>query len=123
MYGDNTAKSGGGKSLDFWTDVSLKTQSNKTSDVIKEENTPIGIKGTIKNRKNKVNVPFLECEFKLVYNKGLDELYGILPLLVAEKKLTKNGGWYSLPSGKKFQESDFYDKKVDLTDILGPLTL
>ena len=122
MYGDNTAKSGGGKSLEFWSDVSLLSLSNKTSDLLKDEKgNPIGIKGTIRNKKNKVSIPFRECEFRLIYNQGLDPLAGILPMLVSEGKLQKSGGWYSTDSGLKFQESQLNDGKVELSSILPEL--
>lgn len=124
MYGDNTAKSGGGKSLEFWCDVSLITTSNKTSDVLKDEaGNIVGMKGTIKNKKNKTSIPFRECEFKVTYNVGLERTYGILPIFVAEGKLDKKGGWYCTKSGRKFQESEFIEGKVTLNEILTPPTV
>jgi recombination protein RecA len=98
----------------------LLTTSNKSADILKDSaGNPIGIKGSIRNKKNKVSVPFRECEFRVIYDKGLDPLYGILPLLVGEGKLTKNGAWYVTASGTKFQESQFNDGKIKLSDILG----
>lgn len=118
MYGDNTTKAGGGKGLAFWTDVSLQVVSNKTTDLLKDNDAPIGIKGTIRNKKNKISVPFRECEFKLFYNKGLEPLYGVLPMLVQDGKITRNAAWYSTPQGVKFQSGDFESGKVNLSEFL-----
>ena len=74
MYGDPTTRAGGGKSLEFYCAVSLKVNSNKSSDILRDQNKqPEGIKGKIVGKKNKVAIPFQECEFKLVYNEGLEE--------------------------------------------------
>ncbi len=118
MYGNKIAKSGGGKSLEFWCDVSLQTVSNKTSDVQKDKEIATGIVGKIRNKKNKVYIPFRECEFKLIFDKGLESLYGILPTLVQEGILDKKGGWYEIKAtGEKFQESEWNNGTVKIPGL------
>lgn len=118
MYGNPETRSGGGKSLEYYCAGTYKVVSNKTSDLIKEGDDPIGIKGTIRNTKNKLAIPFKECDFKLIYNTGLDPLYGILPALVAEGILTKSGAWYThISSGKKFQEADFNEGNFIIPEL------
>lgn len=108
MYGDPLTRSGGGKALEFYCAVSLQTLSNKTSDVIKDSNEqPLGIKGRIRNKKNKVAIPFQECEFELIYDKGLTQYYGLADYIVSAGLLEKSGAWYSIKeTGVKFQGDD-----------------
>lgn len=106
MYGDKTAKSGGGKALEFWSSVSLKTKSNKTSDLIKDDkDRVIGIQGVVENKKNKEALPFQQCPFKLIYDKGLDPYWGLEAVAIEAGLVTKSGaGWYTVKStGAKFQ--------------------
>jgi len=107
MYGNPETMAAGGKSLEYYLGVNLKCISNKTSDLIRDDNKQvIGIKGKIRNTKNKVSIPFRECEFELMYNKGLSSIYGLPKLLAQDGLLTKNGGWYSYED-TKFQEKEF----------------
>ena len=108
MYGDPTTRSGGGKGLEYYCAVSLSTMSNKTSDVIRDSNdNAVGIKGRIKNTKNKIAIPFQECDFKLLWDKGLDNMYGLEKALFDTGLVQKNGAWYTVTStGKKFQGDD-----------------
>jgi recombination protein RecA len=107
MYGNPETMAAGGKSLEYYLGVNLKCISNKTSDLIRDDNKQvIGIKGKIRNTKNKVSIPFRECEFELMYNKGLSSICGLPKLLAQDGLLTKNGGWYSYED-TKFQEKEF----------------
>ena len=117
-YGDKTAKSGGGAALAFWCDTSLLTLSNKTSDILRIDTKPIGIKGVIRSKKAKGTIPFRECEFRLDFDKGLNSMYGLLPLLAMDGTIEKNGGWYTLKStGAKFQESSFHNGEVKIEEL------
>lgn len=116
MYGDPTTLAAGGKSLEYYLGVNLKTISNKTSDLIKDDNGKVlGIQGSVRNTKNKVSVPFKECEFELLYDEGLKPLAGLLPLLEEDGLITRSGAWYSVKGAdKKFQSKEF--NSVFLTD-------
>ena len=105
----------GGKSLEYYLGVNLKCISNKTSDLIRDEHkSVVGIKGTLRNTKNKVSVPFRECEFELIYNEGLNPYAGTLKQLEAEGLVERNGAWYSVDgTGKKFQSKEFQDLLLD----------
>jgi len=57
--------------------------------------------------KNKVTVPYQDCEFKLMYNEGLTRDYGLT------SSAYKNGlvsmpskGWYSLDGEAKFRAAE-----------------
>jgi len=109
MYGDPTTTAGGGKALEFYLGVNLKTISNKTSDLIKDANkNVVGIQGKVRNTKNKVALPFRECEFELRYDTGLNPYYGIIPALKEDGVITQGGAWYTVVENEfKFQSKDF----------------
>lgn len=110
MYGDPTTMAAGGKSLEYYLGVNLKTISNKTSDLIKDDHKQvIGIQGKVRNTKNKVSIPFRETSFRLMYDEGLDPFEGMLDCLVADKVITQSGAWYSY-GDLKFQKKHFNDE-------------
>jgi len=108
MYGSPITKSGGGKSLEFYCTVSIQVASNKTSDVIEnKDKRAIGIKGRLKNTKNKCSTPFQECEFELIWDNGLNRFYGLEQAVIDAGLIEKAGAWYTIKStGKKFQGED-----------------
>lgn len=108
MYGSPDTRSGGGRALEFYCGVCLTLTSNKTSDVIRDKKEhPIGIKGRIKNTKNKVTIPFMECDFELIYDMGLNRFYGLEQAVLDAGLIEKSGAWYTIKStGKKFQGED-----------------
>lgn len=113
MYGDPTTMAAGGNSLEYYLGVNLKTISNKTSDLLKDDNKKIiGIKGTVRNKKNKVSVPFKEVPFKLIYDEGLDPYEGLLDCLMEDGHVTRSGAWYSWGE-LKFQRKDLESFATD----------
>jgi len=121
MYGSPKTLAAGGKALEYFLSVSLECSFSK-SDYVKDENDiSVGIKGKIRATKNKVTKPDRECEFKLLFDTGLVEDYGLLKCLVADGLIKKNGSWYSCGE-KKFQNlKDFnkYLKDASLLDFNG----
>lgn len=115
MYGSPDTMAAGGKSLEYYLGVNLKCISNKTSDLIRDEHKRvIGIKGTLRNTKNKVSIPFRECEFELMYNEGLNAYAGTLKQLEADGWVERNGAWYTVNgTGKKFQSKEFVELLLD----------
>ena len=109
MFGDNTTPAAGGKSLEYYLGVNIKTLSAKSERVLDSNKQVIGIQGRCKNTKNKVSVPFRGCEFELIYDKGLNPLYGLLQQLVLDGHVTQQGAWYAYKD-MKFQNKTFNDK-------------
>ena len=109
MYGSPETMAAGGKSLEYYLGVNLKCISNKGSDLLRDENkNVIGIQGTVRNTKNKVSIPFRECEFELLYDIGLSPFFGLLKQLENEGLVKRSGAWYSVDgTDKKFQSKDF----------------
>ena len=120
MFGDPTTNAGGGKALEFYLGVNLKTISNKTSDLIRDPNKEvIGIRGKVRNTKNKVSLPFRECEFELMYDNGLTQTYGLLDSLVVDGIVQSSGAWYTYKEFK-FQKKRFmedFDTHEDFADL------
>ena len=111
MYGSPDTMAAGGKSLEYYLGVNLKCVSNKTSDLLKDDNkNVIGIQGRVRNTKNKVSIPFRECEFELKYDEGLNPYVGLLKQVEDEGIVERNGAWYTVKeSGKKFQSKEFVE--------------
>ena len=123
LHGDPTTKSGGGKSLEFYCAASMKVLSNKSTDVLRDENKqPYGIQGKLRNTKNKTSIPFQEAAFSLTFQNGLDPYEGLAVWLARDGIIEKNGGWYThLPSGVKWQGAispEIFDKVPALKEFL-----
>ena len=100
VFGDPRTKAGGGKALLYYCAVSLETASAKGDVLYDEMKNPTGIKGTIKCVKNKVTVPYQDCEFKLMYNEGLARDYGLTSSAYKNGVVTSpSKGWYSMDGG------------------------
>ena len=124
MYGSPDTMAAGGKSLEYYLGVNLKCISNKTSDLLKDDNkNVIGIQGKLRNTKNKCSIPFRECEFELMYNQGLNPYTGVLKQMEGDGHVERNGAWYTVVStGKKFQSKEFVDLiKPPVDEGLQPL--
>jgi recombination protein RecA len=112
MYGNPETTAAGGKALEFYLSTDLHCISNKTSDVVRGENkTPNGITGRVVSKKNKLGIPFLECEFKVVFDKGLDAFYGLEQWLASD-------GLISISSSGRRSVGDIQFKKNTLSDLL-----
>lgn len=114
MYGNPETTAAGGKSLEFYLSVDLKTTSNKTSDVVKDDNkNPIGIEGNIKVKKNKVGIPFQECSFLVLFDKGLDPFYGIEEWLANDGLITRSDSGRLSVGDIKFKKGTFSTVLMD----------
>ena len=107
MFGDPRTKAGGGKSLLYYCGTSLETMSGK-SDVLYDGNkNPLGITGRIKCVKNKITVPYQECDFELLYDKGLTREEGLVYTLLKSGSVTQpSKGWYSIDGTTKHRAKD-----------------
>ena len=107
----------GGRSLEYYLTVDLVCLSNKTSNLIKndDDDDVIGITGTIRNKKNKCGIPYKECGFELLFDKGLNRYYGAINALRRAGIITiPTKGWL-LVGETKFQKGKFLDLLFDKT--------
>ena len=107
MYGDPRVAAAGGNALEYYLGVNLETSK---TDNVGDKDSPTGIRGKVKNKKNKLIEPFKGCEFELVFNEGLNPLYGLLPHLERDGVVERGGSWYTVKAtGKKFQSAHLKD--------------
>lgn len=89
-YGDPNVTTAG-NALKFYSSVRLETKKRET---IKDGDRIIGQKVHVKVVKNKVAPPFSECDFDLIYGKGIDKVGEIVDLAEANDIIQKSGAWY-----------------------------
>ena len=113
MFGDPRTRAGGGKALLYYCGTSLETASGKAGQMFDDRKNPLGITGTIKAVKNKITKPFQDCEFKLLYDRGIVPEFGITEQYYKDGLVSKpSSGWFSLDDGKtKFRKADL-DLKI-----------
>lgn len=113
MFGDPRTRAGGGKALLYYCGTSLEAHSGKSDALYDDRKNPIGITGTIKAVKNKITKPFQSCEFKLLYDQGLQPEYGLTLEYYKQGLATvPTKGWYSIDGGETKSRSADLDKKI-----------
>ena len=107
MYGDPRVAAAGGNALEYYLGVNLETSK---TDTVGEKDNPTGIRGKVKNKKNKLIEPFKVCDYELMFNEGLNSYYGLLPHLERDGIIERGGSWYTVKAtGKKFQSAHLKD--------------
>ena len=114
MFGDPRTKAGGGKSLLYYCGTSLEAVSSKSNILFDEHKNPIGVTGKVKCVKNKITVPYQDCEFELLFDKGLTKEEGLVASLVKKGVVTSpSKGWYSLDGTTKHRARDLQKLLAD----------
>ncbi len=90
MFG-NPETTTGGRALKFYSSVRIDI---RRIGAIKKGDDVIGNRTKVKIVKNKVAPPFKECEFNILYGKGISRLAEVLDLAVANDIIQKRGSWY-----------------------------
>lgn len=107
MFGNPDTNAAGGRSLEYYLAVDMVCKSNKTSDKLKnEKGKAIGIKGVIENKKNKVSIPFQDCEFELIFNQGLNPTYGLKDMLIEDGILDDSKQGFLQCDGVQFRKAE-----------------
>lgn len=92
-FGETKTRSGG-RALDFYaTHIIWLSEVEKLKKVIDKVERVIGIKVRANCKKNKVGLPFRQCDFPLLFGYGVDDLTANVEwlLTVAPEKLTPMG--------------------------------
>lgn len=86
MFGSPDTTAGGGKGLEFYCSIRLRTYASKK---LKDSSGNIvGMRVTVSNVKNKCFRPFIQArDMNLYFDKGINPLSGLLDLLVGEKRV------------------------------------
>ncbi len=109
MYG-NPETTPGGRALKFYASVIIDVRKGEA---IKNGTELIGSRTKIKIKKNKVAPPFKECEFDIIFGKGISRTGEVLDLAVELDVIKKSGAWFSYDGQKLGQGRDNAKKALE----------
>ena len=109
MYG-NPETTPGGRALKFYASVRIDVRKGEP---IKNGSELIGSRTKIKVKKNKLAPPFKECEFDIIFGKGISRLGEVLDMAVELEVVKKSGAWFSYNGNKLGQGRDNAKKALE----------
>lgn len=105
----------GGRALKFYSSVIIDVRKG---DVIKDGTDVIGSRTKIKVKKNKLAPPFKECEFDIIYGKGISRVGEVLDMAVELDIVNKSGAWFSFDGQKLGQGRDNAKKTLERLSLI-----
>lgn len=109
MYG-SPETTPGGRALKFYASVIIDVRKGEA---IKSGSELIGSRTKIKIKKNKVAPPFKECEFDIIFGKGISRIGEVLDMAVELDVIKKSGAWFSYDGNKLGQGRDNAKKALE----------
>ena len=107
----------GGRALKFYSSVRLDVRKIEN---LKDGTDVVGSRTRVKVVKNKVAPPFRQCEFDIMYGKGISKEGSLLDVGVDLEMIKKSGAWFTyegeqLGQGKE-NARQFLAEHIDVRD-------
>ena len=109
VYG-NPETTPGGRALKFYSSVRIEVRK---SEAIKNGSEVLGNRTKCKIVKNKVAPPFKECEFDIMFGKGISRTGEVVDVGTDLEIIKKSGSWFSYEGNKIGQGRDNVKKYLD----------
>lgn len=82
-FGETKTRSGG-RALDFYaTHIVWLAEIGKIKKTINKIDRPVGVNVKVRCKKNKVGLPFRECEYPIIFGYGIDDMTSSVEWLIA----------------------------------------
>ncbi len=125
-FGEKHTRSGG-KALDFYaSQIIWLSETGKLKRTVRKQERVTGVKVKAKSKKNKVALPFRECEYQIEFGYGIDDITSCLDFLksvdaldeVETVTISKSQMGTSIRKIKNLSDEDFYETAKELSGLV-----